>query len=82
MSAAHDVALQRPPYAPTVAELSAQLPTIGHSLAQAMDALRRSPSLAVANQVAAQLAGAQAYVQRLREALNRETAESASDGRP
>lgn len=67
-------------YAPTIASLSRQLPEIGTGIADALAALSRCPSKARAQQAAAQVAGAQAYLRRLMEALAREASGPTPDG--
>ena len=65
----------RPPlYTPDVADLASQLPLVGRGLAEGFHTLAAKPSMSAANQVAAQLAGAQAYLQQLRAAISREEA--------
>lgn len=64
----------RPLYNPGVSDLASQLPLVGRGLSEGLQALAQRPSLGAANQVAAQLAGAQAYVQQLRAAITREEA--------
>ena len=63
-------------YAPTSTELCRALPPIGQGLQTSLELVAERPSLAAVNQAAAQVAGAQAYLQRLREALSREGAAS------
>lgn len=58
-------------YAPTPTEIAAQLPAAGAHLATQLEALGRNPNPAHAWQVALQLRGALATVQKLQEAMAR-----------
>jgi len=64
-------------YAPSMDELARQLSDAGTGIADALAALARQPTPARARQAAAQLAGAQACLQRLQAALR----EGGADGR-
>ena len=67
-------------YAPSIEALARQLPEIGTGIADALAALARCPSHTRLSQAAAQVAGAQAYLRRLQEALVREASGSTSHG--